>query len=56
MSKRIQRAKKAMDTFSARGSKCPICKAQFRTGCNHSVKQAEDRLLQNYIKAIAEGK
>lgn len=54
MNKKVRRAKQKLDEFSARGSKCPICKANFRTGCSHSVKQAKDRLFENYIKAIAE--
>ena len=55
MSKKvIKKATKKMNEFSARGSRCPICGAMFRHGCDHSVKQAQDRLLQNYIRAIAE--
>lgn len=49
---RIKHARKKMEEFSARGSLCPICKASFRRGCSHSVKQAEDRLFENYINAI----
>jgi hypothetical protein len=52
--KKIKRAKEKLNNFSARGSRCPICKKSFRHGCDHSVKQAEDRLFENYIKAIAE--
>lgn len=48
----IRHAKEKMDSFSARGSNCPICKKEFRTGCNHSVAEAEQRLFENYIKAI----
>ena len=46
------KAKEALDNFSARGSKCPICKKNFRRGCNHSVQQAKDRLFENYIRSI----
>jgi len=50
----IRQAKKRMDDFSARGSDCPICKKTFRCGCNHSVKQAREKLFEQYIKAIAD--
>jgi galactose-1-phosphate uridylyltransferase len=53
MPNEVAKAKQALDQFSARGSKCPICKKEFRTGCDHSVTQAKDRLLKNYIQAIA---
>ena len=26
--------------FSARGSNCPICKSDFRRGCDHSIIEA----------------
>jgi galactose-1-phosphate uridylyltransferase len=54
--KKIKQAKAKLDNFSARGSRCPICKKSFRHGCDHSVTEAETRLFENYIKAIAEGK
>ena len=50
--KEISRAKEKMRSFSARGSTCPICRASFRHGCNHSIQEAEDRLFENYIRAI----
>lgn len=51
---KVEKARRRMESFSARGSKCPICKADFRGDkCPHSVKQAEAKLFQNYIKAIA---
>lgn len=52
--RKIQRAKDKMTSWSARGDKCPICKRDFRHGCSHSVKQAKDRLFQDYIKVIAQ--
>lgn len=52
MTKKVKRVKERMNSFSARGSICPICKKPFRHGCNHSVEQAKDRLFQNYVKAI----
>lgn len=51
--KRIKKAKERLDTFSARDSKCPICKADFRRGCKHSVVQARTRLFEDYIRAIS---
>ena len=48
----VKNAKDKMESFSARGSKCPICKKEFRKGCNHSVKEAKDKLQENYITAI----
>jgi len=53
MNNKIKQAKEKLDNFSARGSKCPICKKPFRHGCDHSVIQAKERLFENYIKAIA---
>lgn len=38
--------------WSARSDKCPICKANFRNGCNHSVVSAHDKLEEDYIKAV----
>lgn len=52
--KKINNAKQKLNNFSARGSDCPICKKSFRHGCNHSIGEAEDRLFENYIKAINE--
>lgn len=51
--KAVKKAKHRMDTFSARGSQCPLCGKSFRKGCNHSVMEAKDKLFENYIKAIA---
>ena len=51
--KNIKRAKDRMNSFSARGSKCPICKRDFRRGCEHSVVAAKGRLFQDYVRAIA---
>ena len=45
-------ALKRFRNWKARGDLCPICKKEFRTGCNHSVQQARDRLFENYIKTI----
>lgn len=49
----VKKAKQRMDSFNPRGSKCPICKKEFRTGCNHNVAQAETRLFEDYVKALA---
>lgn len=40
--------------FSARGSKCPICKQPFRRSedCPHSIGQAMERIEQDYIHAV----
>lgn len=54
MNKKIERAKRKLQNFSARGDKCPICHKNFRHGCGHSVEEAKDRLFQKYIEAIAE--
>lgn len=55
MNKAVKKAKEKMESFSARGSKCPVCKKDFRRGCDHSVKQAKDKLFERYILAIARG-
>jgi hypothetical protein len=39
--------------FDPRGSKCPICKSEFRTGCKHSVTQAHERLRAELARAEA---
>lgn len=39
-------------TFNARGDRCPICKKDFRYGCNHSVLEAEERLERDYMAAV----
>ena len=39
-------------TFDARGSKCPICKRDFRHGCDHSIGEAMARIEQDYIHAV----
>ena len=49
---KVKKARFAMNNFSARGSKCPICHKWFRHGCNHSVIDAKNKLFENYIKAI----
>lgn len=54
INKQIVNAKRRLDTFDPRGSKCPICKASFRNGCNHSVKQANERLFELYLKAMSQ--
>ena len=46
------KAKEKFDNFSAKGDKCPICSKPFRTGCEHTIQQAKDRLFENYIKCI----
>ena len=51
--KEIKKAKNKMESFSARGSKCPICNKQFRYGCKHSVVEAKAKLFQAYIIAVA---
>jgi len=48
----IKKAKKRMEEFDPRGSKCPICKRNFRKGCAHSVSEATDRLFEDYVHAI----
>jgi len=50
---KIKKAKEKMDSFSSKDSVCPICKASFRRGCDHSIKQAKDKLFENYVRAIA---
>jgi len=42
-----------MNNWSARGDRCPICGKDFRKGCEHSVPEAEERLLENYIRAVS---
>lgn len=54
--KQVERAKAKLENFSARGDKCPICHKDFRHGCDHSVRQAKDRLFQKYIYAIIKHK
>lgn len=49
-----KQAKLALDSFSARGSKCPICKRGFRTGCQHSVGEAKRYLSEQYIKTLVQ--
>ena len=44
--------KQRMKDFSARGSRCPICKLDFRRGCSHSIVAAEERLKENYMRAL----
>lgn len=51
--KKIKRARERMEQFSAKGDDCPICKKDFRRGCNHSIKQAKDKLFERYIRAIS---
>lgn len=43
----LMKAQIALQTFDPRGSTCPICKRDFRKGCNHSITQAINRLEQN---------
>lgn len=38
--------------FNARGSKCPICRKDFRNGCTHSVSQAKERIEKDYINKL----
>jgi len=51
-SKRIEKARNNMNSFSARDSKCPCCGKDFREGCGHSVTQAKDKLFERYIQAL----
>ena len=46
-------AKRRMDEFDPKGSKCPICKREFRTGCKHNTVEARTRLNEIYLRAIA---
>lgn len=39
-------------TFSARGDKCPICRKDFRYGCDHSIAEAEAQIERNYMAAV----
>lgn len=52
MNKKIERAKKRLKNFSAKGDKCPICHKDFRHGCNHSVEEAKERLFREYINVV----
>lgn len=52
--KNLKRARERLSNFSARGSSCPLCKKDFRNGCNHSVEQAIGRLEQNVINAMVD--
>ena len=40
------------EVFNARGSRCPICRKDFRNGCNHSVSQAKERIEKDYINKL----
>jgi len=53
---KLKEALKLQREFSARGSRCPICKRDFRHGCNHSVVEARQKLERNVIEAIVEEK
>lgn len=46
----LKKALQRQREFSARGSKCPICKRDFRHGCNHSVVEARTRLADDVLK------
>lgn len=50
--KALNKAKKKLRDFQARGSNCPLCGKPFRNGCNHSITQAIERLEQNVINAL----
>ena len=52
--KRIAKARERAEKFSPRGSDCPICKKDFRYGCNHNVRQAEDRLQEEITKLVVQ--
>lgn len=52
--KNLKRARERLSNFSARGSSCPLCKKDFRNGCNHSIEQAINRLNQNIINAMVD--
>ena len=47
----LRRALNRQKTFSARGSSCPICGKGFRHGCDHSIVQAEEILIQRVANA-----
>ncbi len=49
---KIQQARHKWKDFSARGSKCPVCRKDFRYGCRHSISEAKERLFEDYIRAI----
>ncbi len=49
----VTRAKKRLQDFDPRGSKCPICGMNFRNGCKHSVTEAREYLNAQVIPAIA---
>lgn len=38
--------------FDPRGSLCPICRKDFRRGCNHSVEEARKHIQKKEIKDI----
>ena len=40
--------------FSARGSRCPICKQNFRDpdSCPHSISQAVERIERDHLRAV----
>jgi len=50
---RVKRAREAYKNFDARTSRCPICKADFRRGCSHSIEQAQTVLFERYVRTVA---
>lgn len=42
----IEKARRRLHAFDPRDSLCPVCEREFRTGCNHSAKEARDTLAR----------
>ena len=54
-SPRIQtpyQAKRLMDSFSPKSSRCPLCNEIFKTGCLHTQGEAKAHLYKQYMTAI----
>ncbi len=49
----VTKARKRLQDFDPRGSKCPICGMNFRNGCKHSVTEAREYLNTQLMQAIA---
>ena len=50
----VKEARKRMNSFQAKSSKCPVCHRNFRNGCDHSVVAARNRLQENLVRAIVQ--
>jgi hypothetical protein len=49
LKQKLKIAKNRIDSFDPRDSLCPICKNDFRRGCNHTIEQAREKLNDNYL-------